>query len=108
MYSSSTRVLSPTSPTVLAPRPVLEGRGSPLVSFARATRGFSRPSLDARSWRPIEPPFNRKMKGQAIGFLGQFHPRYKKEAMGNSFGCAAAELLFGPEVGRCRLLGKHE
>ena len=33
-----------------------EGEGSLLVSCARATRGLRRPSLDARSGRPIRPP----------------------------------------------------
>ena len=45
------------------------GVGGPLVSFARATRGLRRPSLDARSRRPIRPPFNSKWKAKAVGLV---------------------------------------
>ena len=44
--------------------------GAPLVSFARATRGPQGPSLDARSWRPIGPPFNKcKKETKAAGLV---------------------------------------
>jgi hypothetical protein len=34
--------------------------GNLLISCARATRGLRRPSLDARSGRPIRPPSNEE------------------------------------------------